>query len=151
MCACTIVCLSYFALSKAQALRGPLDSLVHNRRLLDAQHSGLVNSLLTHGNVTSFTFHIGGLRGVYTSGVSENKFCSSDGFEAYTTLHQKDADVSACICVRDEGVEVLDWIAHHQKMGENQFCSMSKLTLHITRTKSKKRLIDWMGGLGCRD
>ena len=48
-------------------------------------------------------------------------------------------------------MEVLDWIAHHQKMGENQFSSMSKLTLHITRTKIEKRLVDWMGGLGCRD
>ena len=40
-------------------------------------------------------------------------------------------------------MEVLDWIAHHQKMGENQSTSMSKLTLNIIRTKSEKRLVDW--------
>ena len=53
VCACTIVCILYFGLCEAQLLRGALDSLVHSRRLLDAQHLGSVNSSLTYGNVSS--------------------------------------------------------------------------------------------------
>ena len=42
----------------------------------------------------------------------------ADGLEAYTALHQPSADVSACIIVRDQKTELLDWIAHHQRLGE---------------------------------
>ena len=39
------------------------------------------------------------------------------GLEASTLLHREDVEVSACIIVKGEAAELLDWIAHHKTLG----------------------------------
>ena len=51
-----------------------------------------------------------------------------DGLEAYTVLHQVDAEISACTIVRDQKTELLDWIAHHQKLGARPLVWQAILT-----------------------
>ena len=149
MWACTIVCISYFAQSRGQSLRGALESLVHSRRLLDAQHSGLVNSSLTHGNVTFSRFLFWWPPYYYTSGVSE-LLCPQMG-SRHTQRSIKRMPMYRPVSVSGMkewssligSLTIKRWV--RIKLDQAIQYHGPRLIPQITRTKSKKTLVDWFG------